>query len=249
MTPQNPPSFIMLADLRKAAFDHGYRLEQGLSDGWFKFTSTTAKGALWLAAAANTGPFYLALDHPAVAAILPPSMTAGPGLTRQTYPTLTALYQTLAQIYTLAATLPDDPVAAFEAATQNLPTTTEAERLTIRRIGQDIFRDRLMTHWNARCPLTGITDAALLRASHIKPWKDCTTTAERLDVYNGLLLSALWDAAFDKGLVSFDNHGAPIFSPHLSSAARTALLWTAPIPLCPAHRDQLIWHRDVEFKT
>ena len=93
------------------------------------------------------------------------------------------------------------------------------------------------------------TDAALLRASHIKPWKDCTTTAERLDVYNGLLLSALWDAAFDKGLVSFDNHGAPIFSPHLSSAARTALLWTAPIPLCPAHRDQLIWHRDVEFKT
>ena len=127
--------------------------------------------------------------------------------------------------------------------------TAGAERLTIQRIGQDIFRDRLMTHWNARCPLTGITDAALLRASHIKPWKDCTTTAERLDVDNGLLLSALWDAAFDKGLVSFDNHGAPIFSPHLSSAARTALLWTAPIPLCPAHRDQLIWHRDVEFKT
>ncbi|WP_246176464.1 HNH endonuclease [Rhodovulum strictum] len=35
-----------------------------------------------------------------------------------------------------------------------------------------------------------------LTASHIIPWKDCTTDAERLDVHNGLLLSALWDAAF-----------------------------------------------------
>jgi hypothetical protein len=32
--------------------------------------------------------------------------------------------------------------------------------------------------------------------------RDCTE-AQRLDVHNGLLLSALWDAAFDKGLVSF----------------------------------------------
>jgi len=29
----------------------------------------------------------------------------------------------------------------------------------------------------------------LLVASHIKPWADCTTDAERLDVFNGLLLA------------------------------------------------------------
>ena len=38
---------------------------------------------------------------------------------------------------------------------------------------------------------TGITDPALLRASHIVPWAECGD-AQRLDVHNGLLLSALW---------------------------------------------------------
>ncbi len=38
------------------------------------------------------------------------------------------------------------------------------------------------------------------------PWADCTD-AQRLDVYSGLLLSALWDAAFDRGLISFADDG------------------------------------------
>jgi hypothetical protein len=42
------------------------------------------------------------------------------------------------------------------------------------------------------------------------PWAECDD-AQRLDVHNGLLLSALWDAAFDTG------------SPDLSDAARTRL--------------------------
>jgi hypothetical protein len=44
-----------------------------------------------------------------------------------------------------------------------------------------------------------------------------------LDVRNGLLLSALWDAPFDKGLVSFDDGGRPLVSPGLSGDARQAL--------------------------
>lgn len=47
------------------------------------------------------------------------------------------------------------------------PGQQRPKRLTIQRVGQDIFRDRLMTYWQGRCPLTGITDPALLRASHI----------------------------------------------------------------------------------
>jgi predicted restriction endonuclease len=50
--------------------------------------------------------------------------------------------------------------------------------------------------------MTGITETALLRASHIVPWAECTDE-KRLDVHNGVLLSALWDAAFDRGLISF----------------------------------------------
>jgi len=47
--------------------------------------------------------------------------------------------------------------------------------------------------------MTGITDPALLRASHIKLWAACASDAERLDVHNSLLLSSFWDAAFDRG--------------------------------------------------
>ena len=63
--------------------------------------------------------------------------------------------------------------------------------------------------WEGRCSLSGIADRALLRASHIVPWADCDSDAVRLDVHNGLLLSALWDAAFDRGLVTFDDEGVP----------------------------------------
>lgn len=40
---------------------------------------------------------------------------------------------------------------------------------------------------------------------------------------NGLLLSAIWDAAFEKGLVSFADDGMPLISSLLSDAARATL--------------------------
>lgn len=115
-----------------------------------------------------------------------------------------------------------------------------------RSTGQDIFRDALMTYWNRRCPLTGITEPELPRASHIVPWADCETDAQRLDVHNGLLLSALWDAAFDAGLASFGDDGTALFSPQLGDRSRAALNATARaalVGLTPAHCRNLAWHR------
>ncbi|WP_370093120.1 HNH endonuclease [Bradyrhizobium ottawaense] len=100
-----------------------------------------------------------------------------------------------------------------------------------------------MDYWQGRCPLTGITDQALLRASHIIPWSECESDAERLDVHNGLLLSALWDAAFDRALVTFDEAGRPEFSPALGEAARVELRWRSTIPLTDAHQHRLALHR------
>lgn len=117
--------------------------------------------------------------------------------------------------------------------------------MVIQRIGQDIFRDALMNYWGGLCPLTGITEPGLLRASHIQPWANCTD-AERLDVHNGLLLSALWDAAFDRGLVSFADDGSVLTSPQLSENACKALgIATAPalISLRAEHRVNLALHR------
>jgi len=144
----------------------------------------------------------------------------------------------------MGISLPDAPLREFEIRAADLPRTTEAERLVVQRIGQDIFRARLMDYWESRCPLTGITDPALLRASHIVPWAECESDAERLDVHNGLLLSALWDAAFDRALVTFDDEGEPQFSPRLSELAHTELRWKTPIPLTDEHRRRLARHRE-----
>lgn len=173
--------------------------------------------------------------------------TAGPGLARYAYAALAELYGMLPKVYALGVALPDGPLEAFRAAVRDLPKATEAERLVVQRVGQEIFRDRLMTYWQGGCPLTGITDPALLRASHIIPWKDCSDDAERLNVHNGLLLSALWDAAFDRGLVTFDDDGRPVFSPALSKAARDELRWKRPVPLTDKHRMRLAWHRAHPF--
>ena len=153
------------------------------------------------------------------------------------------LYAILPQIYGLAASLPDRPLRTFQSKVRDLPRSTEAERLIVQRIGQNIFRESLMDYWQGRCPLTGITDPALLRASHIIPWSDCESDADRLDVHNGLLLSALWDAAFDRGLVTFGDDGMPEFSPDLSERGRNELRWRSQIPLTDDHRSRLTQHR------
>ena len=240
-----PQPFIIRQECEKAAFQNGFRRRLGESEGWAGFGSTTAPGTIHLAAAGAQGPWFLALDHAGVIEelVMPTVDMPGPGLARYAFASLGELYAVLPRIYQLAASLPDAPLRTFETKVRDLPKTTEAERLLVQRIGQDVFRAGLLAYWQGRCPLTGITDTALLRASHIVPWKDCASDAERLDVHNGLLLSALWDAAFDRGLVTFDDEGRPQFSPCLSDSARAELRWQNPIPLTDKHRKRLIWHR------
>jgi len=77
------------------------------------------------------------------------------------------------------------------------------------------------------------------------PWAECDD-AQRLDVHNGLLLSALWDAAFDKGLVSFADDGTVLVNSQLSEVARKTLgVDTAPRlgGLRQRHRENLAVHR------
>lgn len=249
MTIEAPQSFVVSQECQKVAWQNGYRRALGEAEGWARYGSTTAKGTIWLAAGGHEEPWFLALDHPGIVEelALPKADMTGPGLVCYAFSSLTALYAVMERVYQLGVTLPDGPLKEFRAAVAGLPKSTEAERLIIQRVGQDIFRDRLMTYWQSRCPSTGITDPALLRASHIIAWKDCASDAERLDVHNGLLLSALWDAAFDRGLVTFDDDGRPQFSTKLSDTARTELRWQAPVPLTDMHRARLSWHRTEAF--
>ncbi len=74
-------------------------------------------------------------------------------------------------------------------------------------------------------------------------------STERLDVHNGILLSALWDAAFDKGLVTFKDDGTPCFSSKLSAPAMSSLSGHSKriSGLTAGHKENLIWHRDQVF--
>ncbi len=247
--PEDPPSFVVRTEAQKAAADNGFRLSRGVEGGWLRFGSTTAQGDVWIAGVSPTGPWLLALDRAEVAAEIGAAATAlatGPGVAMFVFDTLPPLYAALDRAYRLEVSLPDAPLVQFQAKAGSLPRATEAERLVVQRIGQDVFRQALLAYWGGRCPLTGISDPALLRASHIVPWAECTTDAERLDVHNGLLLSALWDAAFDAGLVSFADDGAALISPDLGAAA-TAALGAGPGSalqgLTARHRANLAWHR------
>ena len=71
------------------------------------------------------------------------------------------------------------------------------------RIGQGAFREVILKVYQNRCCLTGIDLPEVNRASHIIGWAERTET--RMDPRNGLCLSATYDAAFDRKLISFDD--------------------------------------------
>lgn len=246
---ENPPIFVVREEAHKAAYENGFRIELGSHDGWIGYSSATARGEIWIARVAGRGNWLLSISHAGVAAEIGLQLAegiTGPGFATFGFVKLPELYTALERVYKLGVSLPDVPLNAFERATANLPCATEAERLTVERIGQNLFREALLKYWNGRCPLTGITDPALLRASHIVPWAECETDALRLDVHNGLLLSALWDAAFDSGLIGFADDGSVVRSPALTTEAAAALNLDSAAPLIPLtddHRQNLSRHR------
>lgn len=84
----------------------------------------------------------------------------------------------------------------------DLPEGKEREVIVSMRVNQGFFRNTLLANYNSRYCLTGLSNKALLVASHIKPWKASDPKTERLAPDNGLLLNALHDKAFDRGLIT-----------------------------------------------
>ncbi len=88
---------------------------------------------------------------------------------------------------------------------------TERQSMINSRIGQGPFRESVLRLWDYQCALTGSTTVSAIRASHIKPWR-LSTSAERLDPFNGIPLLATFDALFDRGLITFDKTGKLLIS-------------------------------------
>jgi putative restriction endonuclease len=82
------------------------------------------------------------------------------------------------------------------------------------RVNQNVFRLMLLKIYNESCCITGLNIPEVNRASHIIPWSDDDDL--RLDPHNGLFLSATYDAAFDKKLISLDENFRIIISKDIS---------------------------------
>jgi hypothetical protein len=246
---------VIASRLEKAAVDNGFDRELGRGGDWLSFASTQCPLRIWLTASGNAH-FIAAFSQQTVVRALEQYGTTivsplpNGALGGRTVTEIPALHRLIRRAFQLSKTLPDELLHTFERQVATLPRTTEAERLVLQRVGQDIFRRGLLDFWEGRCAITGLSVVELLRASHIKPWAHCATDAERLDVYNGILLAPHFDAVFDGGFITLHDDGTVLVSSALDGAARRVLGVDQPLSvrgLADGHRAYLPWHRERVF--
>ena len=251
MTAIVPLDPVRRLELQRLTEDNGFGLPQGEADGWSRFIGLAIPSPLHVARA--TDGWLVSIGHAGVMEAVTADHPTGarPGIDGEPALFVDELGPMLRRMARFSRSLPTAPLDSFTSRTAKLPRTTEAERLVVQRVGQQVFRTALIDYWNGRCPMTGITDRALLRASHIVPWIKCDDDAQRLDVHNGLLLAAHWDAAFDAGLVSFDVDGHAMASPQLSAEAHQLLGLDGTMiiaSLTERHQANLARHRATVFQ-
>ncbi|WP_083300925.1 HNH endonuclease [Jeongeupia sp. USM3] len=126
-------------------------------------------------------------------------------------------------------------------------TATEKTSLIKSRVGQGIFRQKLIGYWGS-CAVTKMKDTNFLIASHIKPWRS-SANDERLDVFNGLLLTPNLDRAFDNGFITFDKNGYILISPQLTKPEQLGINSNLHIQLAEGHEKYMTFHRNFVFRT
>lgn len=225
--------------LEKAAADCGFELTPDLQGGGLVLRSAQFPESITIEPLSDTA-FMLRADSATMLAGLSGAAE------RAQVDGYDALYIALERAAATARTLPNRVAERFREATESLPRSTEAERLVVQRVGQQLFRDALLDYWQGRCPVTGLAIPGLLRASHIKPWAACDDDNERLDVYNGLLLAPQLDALFDGGWATFESTGELRLAAGLDQDAVEALGLVRPlktISLVERHQRYLAFHR------
>lgn len=147
----------------------------------------------------------------------------------------------------------DDPASEILSELEALSALPETERqsLVLSRVGQGEFRAQLVSYWKG-CAVTGAVCIPLLKASHIKPWRE-SNNKERLDVFNGLLLSPNIDTAFDTGHITFDPQGKIVLSNAIAGTSAFQLHINAKLRinqnlLRPEHQAYLEHHRGEVFR-
>ena len=217
---------LQRALIEKAGYDHGFEHVQGSESGVVHLASARH---VVRAMVQPAGPQQYVVQLRAPAALLqrlqqhfPGQQVTPDGFLVREEAGLGAFLQRTAE---LALSMPREALQDYEGAVAmalaQLPAGlggTEVERLVRQRLGQERFRAALLDYWGGACSVSGVAIPEVLRASHAKPWAECSSDAERLDVCNGFLLHANLDALFDRFLVSFDEQGCIMLAPSLDGA-------------------------------
>lgn len=151
------------------------------------------------------------------------------------------------------APLPDD-ISEYEInleiKARGLDGDLEKIQLTKSRRGQGIFKANVRLIED-HCRITGVSNIKHLRASHIKPWA-ASDNHEKLDGFNGLLLSPHVDHLFDRGFISFRDTGEILVSKELNpkvlnqwSIRSTQNVGEFKSGQC----EYLDYHREIVFQT
>ena len=157
----------------------------------------------------------------------------------------------------IKAHLLNKPIEETLHLTQREMEGKERETIIKQRVNQTAFRSMILYNYEERCAITGINIPDLLVASHIIPWAD-STPKQKLNPENGICLSALYDKAFDRGLITISPDDYTIclssalreyetqdyYDKHFGTIVGQRLIM--PIEHSP-NRDYLAYHRDHIF--
>lgn len=119
------------------------------------------------------------------------------------------------------------------------------------RDGQGRYREQLLEQCRF-CPFTMIADERLLIASHIKPWA-ASNDEEKVDPYNGYILSPLYDKLFDKVFITFTESRHVILSEFISPYTWKQIklkndTFIKALPMDDKRIEYLKFHHDSVFK-
>lgn len=87
-----------------------------------------------------------------------------------------------------------------EISFEKFPDGKERETTVKARVNQSFFRSAILSSFNLKCCITGLSIPDFLVASHIKPWS--IDKVNRINPHNGLCLNSIHDKAFDKGFIT-----------------------------------------------
>lgn len=154
------------------------------------------------------------------------------------------------QVYEYNWELLDNPFGyAIKGVTEEEVITTLLEnpefsgtiyaRVKVRGTAQTLFRKALIKAYNSRCAVCGLSFEVALQAAHIIPWS-LATSAQRMDVRNGILLCTTHHCLFDNGFLKINDNFMVSIAANLVVRSRYDNLLTGALNnqklALPAHR-------------